>query len=128
MADSANVRPWTGAGSKIIPEGSAIYELNGPMFFADADKLLDFSIDDGVKAIIVRMSKVPSVDISAIKNFEIMLNACKHRGIPLIFSHVNEEPLNVIKKAGLYEKIGAEFFRNNIDEALDFAAEICSAE
>lgn len=132
MSDVASVRRWDGSEEstdghkKPIPEGTVVYELDGPMFFADADKLRDLAIDDGARVIIVRMSKVPSIDTSAIQNLEILLYTCSSKGVSLILSHTNESPMSTIKKSGLYEKIGEENFAASIDEALLLAEKICS--
>jgi SulP family sulfate permease len=125
MADSANVRPWTGAGSKIIPEGSAIYELNGPMFFAATDKLLDIdSNESGISVIILRASNMTLLDIEAIRNLEKMVEQCKKNDVTVVVSHVKDQPLRAMKKVGLIDKIGEENFVNNIDEAIEIAERI----
>ena len=43
---------------------------------------------------------------------------CSKKGIRVIFSHVNEQPLKVMKKAGFVDTAGEENFASNIDEAL----------
>ena len=74
---------------------------------------------------IIRMSLVPSIDASAMKNMELLLIACRTKGVKLILSHVNEQPMKVIKKSGFYDKLGEEYFAANIDVALAMAEEIC---
>jgi SulP family sulfate permease len=39
-------------------------------------------------------------------------------------SHVNEQPMKVLQKAGMVEEIGAENFCDNIDAALERAKSI----
>ena len=43
----------------------------------------------------------------------------------MLFSHVNEQPLSVMKKAGFYDTVGEENFPANIDEALELAEKLC---
>lgn len=125
MADSANVRPWTGAGSKIIPEGSAIYELNGPMFFAATDKLLDIdSSESGISVIILRASNMTLLDIEAIRNLEKLVEECKKNGVTIIVSHIKDQPLRAMQKVGLIQRIGEENFCPNMDEAIARAEKI----
>ena len=133
MADVTSVRAWkkdvtndTEGREKNIPDGCVVYEISGPMFFADADKFLDFALEDGTRAMIIRMSQVPSIDASAMKNMEILLTACRTKGVTLILSHVNEQPMKVIKKSGFYEKLGEQYFARNIDVALAMAEKICA--
>lgn len=40
----------------------------------------------------------------------------------LILSHVNEQPMKVMEKAGFIEKAGRENFCENIDKALERAS------
>ena len=132
MADVTSVRAWSrdttkgmDGREKTIPNGTVVYEINGPMFFADSDKFLDFAFDQSTKAMIIRMSLVPAIDATAMRNLELLLVACKTNGVSLIMSHVNEQPMKVMKKAGFYENLGSEFFAKNIDAALAMAEKIC---
>ena len=127
MADVTKVRRWekytvnSKGHSKEIPQGVVVYEINGPMFFADADKFLEFTLFDDTQVVIVRMSKVPSIDATAMKNFEILYNACKAKGVAMVLSHVNEQPLKVITRSGLLAKLGQDNLRPDIDDALEYA-------
>ena len=129
MSDVTNVRRWNpqndGQYGKTIPDGTVVYEINGPMFFADADKFLDFTLEESTKCVILRMSNVPSIDATAMRNIELLLTICNSHGVTLLLSHVNPFPMTVMKKAGFYEKAGAEHFVENIDVALQTAEEIC---
>ena len=49
---------------------------------------------------------------------EELYERCSENGITLIFSHVNEQPMKVMKKAGFVKKVGEENFVKNIHEAL----------
>ena len=129
MSDVTNVRRWNpqndGRYGKTIPDGTVVYEINGPMFFADADKFLDFTLEENTKCVILRMSNVPSIDATAMRNIELLLTICNSHSVTLLLSHVNPFPMTVMKKAGFYEKAGAEHFVENIDVALQTAEEIC---
>ena len=131
MSDVTTVRRWDGKGesadakAKEIPSGAVVYEINGPMFFADADKFLDFSLDEDTRVLVIRMSNVPSIDATAMKNLELLLTVCRNKGITLIFSHVCSEPMSVMKKSGFYERVGGENFAATIDDALAAAENIC---
>ena len=132
MADSTTVRAWrrdvtndTEGREKQIPDGTVVYEISGPMFFADSDKFLDFAFDEGTHAMIIRMSQVPSIDATAMKNMDLVLTACQTKGVALIMSHVNEQPMKALKKSGFYARLGEEYFVANIDDALAMAEKIC---
>ena len=50
-----------------------------------------------------------------------LASRAKKKHITLIFSHVNEQPMSVMKKDHFIELIGEEHFLPNIVEALDYA-------
>ena len=109
---------------RVLPENTLVYEINGPMFFATAGKILQITPKEGTKVLVLRMRSVSTIDATAMKNLEILFDDCKARGVQLIMSHVNEQPMKVIKKAGFYDKLGEENFAPHIDDALARAQEI----
>lgn len=111
-----------------LPKDTLVYEINGPMFFATAGKILQISPKEGTKALVLRMRSVSTIDATAMKNLEILFDDCNARGVQLIMSHVNEQPMKVIQKAGFYDKLGADNFCAHIDDALARAQEIVSAQ
>ncbi len=128
MADNAGVRKWANDHEKNplhreLPEGTCVFEIDGAMFFASADKFASLPIDEGCKTVILRMHNVPALDATATKNLFAVLNKCRKNGIQLIFDHVNPQPLSVIRRAGFIEAAGEENFVSNIDEALKISIE-----
>lgn len=133
MTDVTHIRPWSGSDEKVsddsgrlkeIPKRTQVCEIHGPMFFATSDKVSAIPIKDGVKTIIIRMRNVPSMDITALRALKGVYNYCEEKGIFVIFSHVNKQPMGVMKKDGFFEDAGKEHFARNIDEALEKAKSI----
>ena len=112
---------------RVLPEHTLVYEISGPMFFASAGKILQISPKEDTKALVLRMRSVSTIDATAMKNLEILFDDCKTRGVQLIMSHVNEQPMKVIQKAGFDKKLGTENFCAHIDDALARASEIVAA-
>ena len=50
-----------------------------------------------------------------IKRHDRSVQNCEKRGITLILSHVNQQPMKVMEKAGFAQKVGQENFCENID-------------
>ena len=67
------------------------------------------------------MRSVPAIDITAMNALEELRSSCGKKGIKLIFSHVNNQPLRVMEKAGFIEKVGKQYFCGHIDEAITLA-------
>lgn len=136
MADVTDIKSWrylhksedhslntNSRNLKEVPEHTLVYEVNGPMFFGAADKLLEITKkkERNIKIIILRMKSVPAMDATALHILESIENFCSNNDIQLLFSHVQEQPLLVMKKSGFYEKIGPDNFCLHIDDALQKA-------
>ncbi len=141
MADVAGVQSWTYLGEdtaeedmndpdnirmKKVPKDTLVYEIHGPMFFGAADKFLDISLDSHVRVVILRMGSVPAMDVNALHVLTHVLKSCQKRHITLLLSHVQEQPLKMMQKAGFDQSVGVENFCVNIDEALERARQIQS--
>lgn len=101
-----------------VPEHTMVYEISGPMFFGAADKILGITVDAEMTNLILRMRSVNAIDSTAINALTTLKENCDKDGVRLILSHVNEQPMEILKKSGLFEKIGAENFCDHIDKAL----------
>ena len=132
MATTTEVRKWEEYDEETdqesihhmqLPEKTAVYEITGPMFFGATDKFRGIIADSKkhYKVLILRMRGVPALDATAYKSIEDIYNECKNHGITLIVSHINEQPLSVLKKQGLFEEIGEENFAPNIKSAIECA-------
>lgn len=107
-----------------VPKKVCVYEISGPMFFGAADKILDISVSEKDKVLILRMRSVGAIDATALHSLEQLYADCKKKGITLILSHTNEQPMHMMEKAGFVDKIGREHFCAHIDDALETAAKI----
>lgn len=104
-----------------ISESIRVYEMAGPLFFGAADRIDTIVVKDMTKCLILRMRSVPAIDITAMNAMEALYKKCEKRGITLILSHVNEQPLRVMQKAGFYNKVGKDNFCKNIYAAIERA-------
>lgn len=132
MAETADVKAWKytdapditpGEAEKLrnIPHSIRVFEICGPLFFAAADEILRIQSEKSTKVIVIRMRSVPAIDASAMRSLRQLAARAKKKKITLVFSHVNEQPMSVMKKDGFIEHIGVENFQPNIVEALDYA-------
>ena len=119
MSDESSVRKWEDSPElQNIPEGVRVYEICGPMFFGAADKISEIALDDSVKYMILRMSAVNAIDATAMNALEALCGKCEEKNIKLLFAHVGNQPLAVMKKSDFYERVGEENFYSHIGEAL----------
>ena len=130
MSDETSVTGWQyiendkdadSIDLKVIPKHVRVYEISGPLFFGVADKILDIKLKDFTSVLILRMRAVPAVDATAMNQIEALYKKCKAKGVTLILSHVNPQPMETMKKSGFYDKVGEENFCKDINTALDRA-------
>ena len=124
MADVTTVRRWDNASDEVgmsIPTHTVVYEIHGPMFFADSDKFLHFDLPEDTRMLIVRMGGVPALDVSVMKPLEMLLEQCQQQNVTLLLAHVNPQPMSVLQKAGFVRRLGEEHFVANIGVALSIA-------
>ena len=122
MADESHFTEWDyvredDGRKKQVPDHVMVYEISGPMFFGAADKIPHMENTDK-KVLILRMTSVPAMDVTALNALFRLQKECQTCGIRIILSHVNPQPMSVLKKSGFVEAVGQENFVPNIDQAL----------
>lgn len=109
---------------RTVPDKTLVYEISGPMFFAAAGKILNISLNEDTRVLVIRMRSVNAIDATAMHNLEQLQEACEKKGITIVLSHVNRQPMEVMKKSGFDKKIGADNFCAHIDDALKRAQDL----
>ena len=110
----------------VIPEGCAVYEINGPYFFGIANKFDDLMANIGhkrPKVRIIRMRKVPFIDSTGIHNLANLIEMNHEEGINVILSGVTPKVHSQLEKAGFYDKMNPDHICPHIDVALAKARE-----
>lgn len=133
MADETSVIPWQYVDNandpdsidlRIVPKHVRVFEINGPLFFGAAERIAEINLKEYTKVLVIRMRAVPALDATAMHSLENLYRQCKERNVKMVFSHVNEQPMHTMEKAGFVEKVGRENFAAHIDAALERAEEI----
>lgn len=134
MADVTEAHDWIDADDedtdpdnialKKIPANTRVYEINGPMFFAANDKFRYVLDESNFHILCIRMRNVPAIDATGVEALARIVKRCEKHSIRVIFSHVNEQPMHAMDKAGLVERVGRDNFCDHIDTALVRAAEL----
>lgn len=111
---------------KKVPKNTKVFEINGPMFFAASEKFTELIFDTSEEILIIRMRSVPAIDATGVQTLETILETCHKNKIKVIFSHVNEQPMGVMEKAGFVDMVGSDNFCEHIDAALARAEQMQS--
>lgn len=121
-----------GGGSirdKEVPAGVVVYRIEGPFFFAAAEKLEAALVRHlpVPRVVILRMRTVPAVDATGLHALDVILDKFRRKGTHLILSGVQPQPMKVLFNAGFADKVGLDNFCANIDVALARARELLNA-
>lgn len=133
MSEETHVDSWTYVDDdtpdvdehlRRLPLQIRVYEITGPLFFGAADAIEHIVVKDFTTCLILRMRSVPALDSTALNALQNLTKVCESKGITLVFSHVNEQPMKVMVKSGFVDLVGKENFCPNIRAALDYAEKI----
>lgn len=98
-----------------------VYQVNGPMFFGVIQdfimKIKELEVSNEV--VIIDMRHTHAIDASAIYALTRLHTHCSKLNIQLCLTHVQPQPMSVLNKMGLVNKIG----KNNIYETKTEAIE-----
>ena len=99
-----------------LPEDVALYDINGPLFFAAAEKALTSLrlVDPGVSTIIVDMRDVPSMDGTAIVALQTLTREMQHQKIGLILVGLPTRIIVKLRRAGIVKRGGILTYCQNL--------------
>ena len=133
MSEETHVDSWTYVDDdtpdvdehlRRLPLQIRVYEITGPLFFGAADAIEHIVVKDFTTCLILRMRSVPALDSTALNALQNLTKVCESKGITLVFSHVNEQPMKVMVKSGFVDLVGKDNFCPNIRAALEYAEKI----
>ena len=133
MSEETKVNGWTYVDDDTpdvdehlqkLPLQIRVYEISGPLFFGAASVIEEIAVKDFTTCLVLRMRSVPALDSTALNALKDLVQVCESKGITIVFSHVNDQPMKVMEKAGFIELVGKENFQPNISAALNRAEEI----
>jgi SulP family sulfate permease len=109
-----------------LPKGVLLYEINGPLFFGAADKFVEAmdELGEHVDVLIVRMRNVPAMDATALRAFRNLVDLCAQHRSAMYITGIAEQPMAVLRKAGVAETIGGSHFFDSVDEAIAASREL----
>lgn len=101
-----------------------ICTIEGPLFFGSAqafENTLQQVMNPNVKVVILRLGKVPYIDISGEAKLSSIVTSLKERGGTMLISGIQPQPKAVLEKTKLNEEIGENHFFGHTGEAINAA-------
>ncbi|WP_345974322.1 SulP family inorganic anion transporter [Sulfurimonas sp. HSL3-7] len=113
-----------------LPEGIAIYEISGPLFFGSAKQYAQTIKEIGFKSriLIIRMRHVPFVDSTGLHNLQNMIKTLQAYGVKIVLSGVNPTVMKDLKEHHLSAMIGEANILHSFDDALNHSIKTLSYE
>lgn len=109
----------------------ASFTIRGPLFFGAADQFettLSQSIHKQPSVLILKMRHVSLIDVTGITNLETLVKKFLKRGGTVMITELNDDVLEMMKRSGLYDTIGAEYFFDNTTNAINKALDLISTK
>jgi SulP family sulfate permease len=114
------------AGVLKMPTGTLVYAIEGPLFFGAVENferaLAQTHTDPRV--LLIRLSRVPFVDMTAIITLEESVRLFSKRGVRVLLSEANPRVKAKLQKAGVFDIVGADGYHDSFLDALAHCREL----
>src|SRR5690625_3432405 len=111
--------------TQICPQ-IASFTVRGPLFFGVAtrfEQILTRSLQEKPSILLLKMRHVSMIDITGENNLaELVKDFHKRNGL-VIITELADEPLEMLKRTGLYDTIGHNNFFEHTTDAINYALE-----
>jgi SulP family sulfate permease len=109
-----------------LPAGLMVYEIAGPLFFGAVENfqaaLLHTHTDP--KALIIRLRRVPFMDLTGIDTLDEAIGEMRKRGVPVVLSEANPRVLGKLLRSKVIEEPARANYRPDLPEAIRYAASL----
>ena len=93
----------------VLDEQIVVFRLDGPLFFAAAhDFLLELSQVGDVRVVVLRMSRITTIDATGAAVLADTIRRLEARGITVLLSGVREHQQRVLVSLGVYDRLATE--------------------
>jgi len=103
-----------------LPPDVLVYSIEGPLFFAaveSMERVLAHS-PGTPKGLIIRLNRVPFMDITGLGSLEDIINDLKRRDVAVKLCGANGRVLRKLLKAGILQSLGREHYHTDLAAAL----------
>jgi SulP family sulfate permease len=93
----------------VLDEQIVVFRLDGPLFFAAAhDFLLELSEVSNVRVVVLRMSRITTIDATGAAVLADTVTRLEARGITVLLSGVRDHQQRVLATLGVYDRLATE--------------------
>lgn len=133
MSEVTDTTPLSRSENRLIedlPPHVAAYAIRGPLFFGAAEKALSVlrRFNPEVRVVIVDISSVPMLDMTALAALENLLVEYRKQGIALILCGTSPRLRLKLRRAGIHRLEGQLYYVHGLSQALAKASRLLPAE
>ncbi len=110
-------------GLGLLPAEISIYDINGPLFFGSAQKSMKniTAVSPDVRVVVLEMSKVNMIDMSAIVAMESIIRNLEKSGVKLVINNLQPQMILKLRQAGLRKQAGKVEFSRTLQDGIEKA-------
>lgn len=98
----------------------AVYDIDRPLFFGDAQRFAEMVLaDPSRRAIILNMGATTTMDVTAALCFDDLVRELRHREVPVGLVGVTPEVQELLSRLGVIGRIGRQHLFTRAEEAVD---------
>lgn len=109
----------------------ASFTVHGPLFFGAADRF-EFTLSRAIRkrpeVLILKMRHVSMIDVTGEANLSAFVKSFIKKNGTVLITELPEDPLEMLKKSGLYDFIGKENFFNDTTDAINDALQLINVK
>lgn len=114
-----------GGNRRLVPEplpaGWSLYKINGPLFFAAADRVFSELelLSRYNRGVLLYLDGVPMLDAGGLSALEKFIDSCRARDVQLLIADLQFQPLRALARADIQPVEGLLSFSPTLAEALE---------
>ncbi len=111
-------------GMTTLPRGLMVYEIAGPMFFGAVENFERALVETHTqpRSMVIRLRRVPFMDITGIQVLEEVAAKLRKRGIPVVLCEANQRVKGKLLRAGVIDESNPEAYADQLVAAVQMAS------
>ncbi|MDY6814860.1 MAG: C4-dicarboxylic acid transporter DauA [Pseudomonadota bacterium] len=103
-----------------LPEGWQVFKINGPLFFAAADRIFGelAELSRQARGFVLYMDGVTILDAGGLSALTKLIDTCRDSGSQVVIADLQFQPLKTLARAGIKPEEGVSRFYSTLDAAL----------
>lgn len=104
-----------------LPMGWRVYKINGPLFFAAAERIFGelAAMSSGARGFVLYMDGVTLLDAGGLSALNKLIEACRQDGTEVVVADLQFQPLRALARAGVQPQPGVIRFAPSLQAALE---------